>query len=60
MSSRSLGTTSTNVGILEPRLTRLSPEQIFAVAGVLMIRPSFLFSGLSLGVGEEYASALIA
>jgi len=29
------------------------------VAGVLKIKPSFLFSGLSLRVDEEYASALI-
>lgn len=54
-----LGMTSTDVGILERGLKRLTPEQIFAVAGVLNIKPSFLFSGVSLGVDEEYASALI-
>ena len=54
-----LGMSSTKVGILERGLTRLSPEQIFAVAGVLMIRPSFIFSGLSLRTDEEYASTLI-
>ena len=54
-----LGMTSTDVGILERGLKRLSPEQVFAVAGVLKIKPSFLFSGLSLRVDEEYASALI-
>ena len=53
-----LDISSTEVGILERGLKRLTPEQMLIIADTLNVRPSFLFGNLSLRFDREEAGAL--